>query len=80
MKRGKWFLAVVLVASAAFLFTHISFTQSGNLAGKIAELFEKESKPADPLLPAPPTVAYPVGPSLACCLLDRFSSCLIPRA
>ena len=56
MKRGKWFLAVVLVASAAFLFTHISITQSGNLAGKIAELFEKESKPADPLLPAGVTV------------------------
>ena len=56
MKKGKWFLAVVLVASAAFLFTHISITQSGSVADKIAEQFKKESKPADPLLPAGVTV------------------------
>lgn len=56
MKRGKWFFSIVLVASVAFLLTHISITQSGSIADKIKEQFKKEYKPESPLLPAGVTV------------------------
>ena len=57
MKKRKWFLTLVLVALAAFLLTHISITQSQNVADKIAEQFKKESKPVKPLLPDGVTVS-----------------------
>ena len=56
MKKGKWFLAVVLVASAAFLLTHISISQGDNIAKLIQDQLKNEYKPVSPLLPAGVTV------------------------
>ncbi len=57
MKKGKWVLTVVLVATAAFLLTHISFSQGDNVAKLIQDQLKNEYKPPSPLLPAGATVS-----------------------